>query len=165
MGQDGHRWPNGRMCNGHPVRVEAIDELVWNSVKSLLLEPDVIISEYQRRLSSYKPDYEVLIAQKNNEINRHKRERNRLIDLFQSGLVKKEEIEIQLKGVRSKLDQLSNEIIYLIAQEKESKKVLTVINNLTDFSEYICENLNSGDFLERRNIVKLLVETVEVDTM
>jgi len=164
-GQDGHRWPGGRVCKGHPVRVEAIDELVWDSVKTLLLDPDIIINEYQRRLNSYKTDYEVIIAQKNNEINRYKRERARLIDLFQSGLVEREEIEVKLKGVRSKLHQLSNEIAYLIAQEKESKKVLTVINNLTDFSENISTNLNSSNFLEKRAIVKLLVETVEVDTI
>ena len=87
MGQDAHRWPDGRVCNGHPVRVEALDELVWDSVKTLLLEPEIIINEYQRRLNSYKTDYESIISQKNNEINRYKKERARLIDLFQSGIV------------------------------------------------------------------------------
>ena len=96
-------WPNGRVCSGHPVRVEAVDELVWDSVKTLLLEPEIIMNEYQRRLNNYETDYEAIISHKNKDVNRYKKERDRLIDLFQSGLIERDEIEIKLKGVRSKL--------------------------------------------------------------
>ncbi len=165
MGLDGHRWAEGRVCSGHPVRTEALDELVWNSVKELLLNPETILNEYQRRVSTHKTDYDAVLSQKNSEVNRHDRERARLIDLFQSGLVEKEEIESRLKTVRSKVEQLTNEIKYLMNQQKESKKMLTVINNLDDFARNINKNLDSHTFEEKRNIVKFLVETVEVDTV
>jgi site-specific DNA recombinase len=32
-GQDGCRWPQGRVCSGHPIRVEALDELVWDQTQ------------------------------------------------------------------------------------------------------------------------------------
>ena len=165
MGQDGHRWPGGRVCTGHPVRTEALDDLVWKSIKNLLLTPEAIVDEYQRRLNTYKTDYEAVITEKNNEINRYKRERIRLIDLFQTGLVEKEEIEAKLKGVRSKIEQLGNEISYLNNQEEESKKLLTVIRNLDDFSSKISKNLDLHTFEERRSIVRFLIEEVEVDTV
>ena len=164
-GQDGHRWAEGRVCEGHPVRVEAIDDLVWQSIKGLLLTPETIIGEYQRRLNSIKIDHEAVIEQKSNEVSRYKKERDRLIDLFQSGLVEKSEIEIKLKSVRSKLEQLSNEINFLFHQETESKKLLTVIRNLDDFSLNIGKNLDSHTFEEKRKIMKCLVEQVEVDTV
>lgn len=165
MGQDGHRWPEGRVCTGHPVRTEVLDDLVWKSVKNLLLTPETILDEYQRRLKTYKTDYEAIITEKSNEINRYKRERIRLIDLFQTGLVEKEEVEAKLKGVRAKMEQLNNEINYLNNQEEESKKLLTVIRNLDDFSSKISKNLDSHTFEEKRSIVKFLIEQVEVDTM
>lgn len=165
IGQDGHRWPEGRVCSGHPVRTEALDDLVWQSLKELLLTPETIIDEYQRRLKTYKTDYEAIIVQKNNEINRYKRERARLIDLFQSGLVEKDEIENKLKGIHSKAEQLTDEISYLASKEKESKKLLTVISNLNDFSSNISKNLDSHTFEEKRSLVKLLVDEVEVDTL
>lgn len=164
-GQDGHRWVEGRVCTGHPVRTEALDDLVWQSIKNLLLTPETIIDEYQRRLKSYKTDYEAVIMQKSNEVNRYKRERIRLIDLFQTGLVEKDEIETKLKNVRAKIEQFGNEINYLNNQEKESKKLLTVIRNLDEFSRKINKNLDSHSFEEKRNIVKFLIEEVEVDTM
>ena len=64
MGQDGHRWPWGRVCTGHPVRTEVLDDLVWKSVKNLLLTPETILDEYQRRLKTYKTDYEAIITEK-----------------------------------------------------------------------------------------------------
>lgn len=164
-GQDGHRWAAGRVCVGHPVRVEAIDELVWQSLKDLLLKPETILVEYHQRLNSIQTDHKAIIDQKNNEISRYKRERDRLIDLFQIGLVEKNEIEIKLKAVRSKLEQLSNEINYLLTQENESKKLLTVIRNLNDFSFNMSKNLDEHPFEEKRKIIKLLVEEVEVDTV
>ena len=122
MGQDGHRWPGGRVCSGHPIRTEALDDLVWGSIKSLLLTPETIVEEYQRRLKTYKTDYESVITEKNNEINRYKKERIRLIDLFQTGLIEKGEVEDKLKAVRSKMEQPANEVSYLNNQEEESKK-------------------------------------------
>ncbi len=164
-GQDGSRFHNGKVCAGHHVRADALDDLVWGSVKKLLLDPETLIKEYQRRLKSYENDYEAVIAEKIKEINRYKREHGRLIDLFQSGLVKKEEITIRLKTVNSKLEQFDHEVRYLKNQDQESKKMLTVISNLNDFSANISKSLDLHTFEEKRNIVRLLVEEVEFDSI
>jgi site-specific DNA recombinase len=163
MGQDGHRWPNGRVCKGHPVRTEAIDELVWESVKGLVLEPQVLVEEYQNRLG--KASQEPIIDSKVIDLKRFKAERSRLIDLFESGLVEKEEIESKLKSNKAKIEQIENEISYLKKEKREREQVLTVIRNLEDFSVKIKENLDGLDFETRKQIVRLLVEEVEIDTI
>ena len=162
-GQDGHRWPHGRVCKGHPVRTEAIDELVWESVKGLVLEPQALIQEYQKRLgiSSEEP----IVDSKIIDLKRFKAERARLIDLFESGLVEKDEIESKLKSNKAKIEQLENEISYLKKEKREKEQVLTVIRNLEDFSVKIKENLDGLDFGTRKQIVRLLVEEVEIDTI
>jgi len=48
-GQDGHRWKHGRVGGAHPVRVEAIDDLVWEHTCKLLKYPDLVLQEYTRR--------------------------------------------------------------------------------------------------------------------
>lgn len=168
MGQDGHRWSEGRVCKGHPIRVESIDELVWGSVKQLLLEPETMVNEYKRRLANNRSDsknWEVLINQKQKEIKRYHLERSRLIELFQTGLVEKEEIHSKLKTLRAKIEQTEHEVELLENQGKESKKLMTVIENLQDFSNKMLENLDSYGFEERKKIVRLLLEEVEVDTI
>jgi site-specific DNA recombinase len=164
-GLDGYLFPEGKVCKGHYVRVEILDDLVWNSVKSLLLTPEIIVNEYQRRLQSHEKNHTLLIDQKSCELERYKRERDRLIDLFQSGLVEKEEISKKLKAIQSKNEQLTNEIRYLKKQDEESEKMLTVIRNLTDFSNGIKKNIETHTFEEKRRIIKLLVEEVEVNTL
>lgn len=164
-GQNSFRNPEGRVCSGHSVRVEAIDELVWQSIKELLLTPEIITEEYKRRLNCTATDYEAIIDQKNSEIARYKRERERLIDLFQSGIVEKNEIDAKLKGINSKVEHLNNEINYVLNQQNESKKLLTVIRGLDDFSFNMKKNLDSHTIEEKRKIIKLLVEEVEVDTI
>ncbi len=113
MGQDGYRWPNGRVCKGHPVRVEAIDDLVWDSVKQLLVNPKSIVDEYSRRLGSNTNDYGVVIQKKRSEKKQCELARSRLIDLFQAGLVEKKEIGSKLKSIQSKMEQLDDEIKFL----------------------------------------------------
>ena len=164
-GQDNNKWPNGKICTGHPVRTEVIDGLVWESIKLLLLNPDTIINEYKRRLNSHNTNYKSIIDCKQDEINRFSRERNRLIDLFQTGLIEKEEIEVKLKTIRSKIEQLNNEINYLMNQDRESEKLLTVIRNLDNFSESIKNKLDFLNFEQKRDIIRFLVEEVEVDTI
>jgi site-specific DNA recombinase len=163
MGQDGYRWPQGRVCQGHPVRTEAVDELVWESVKGLLLEPQALIKEYQNRLG--RPSQEPIIDSKLIDLRRLKAERSRLIDLFESGLVEKDEIESKLKSNRAKIEQVENEISYLKKEKREREQVLTVIRNLEDFSAKIKENLHELDFERKKQIVRLLVEEVEIDAI
>jgi site-specific DNA recombinase len=165
MGQDGNRWAEGKICTGRLVRTEILEDLVWDSVKTLLLEPETVIVEYQRRLNSHQTNYEGIISHKSNEIARYKKERSRLIDLFQGGIVEKEEVEVKLKSIRSKIEHIDSEISYLKSQEAESKKLLTVIHNLSEFSENLSKNLDSQTFEEKRSIIRLLVEEVEVDTI
>jgi len=163
MGQDGHRWPDGRVCKGHPVRTEAIDELVWESVKGLVLDPQALIEEYQNRLG--RPSQEPIIDSKIIDLKRLKAERSRLIDLFEIGLVEKDEIESKLKSNKAKIEQIENEISYLKKEKREREQVLTVISNLEDFSSKIKENLDELDFERKKQIVRLLVEEVEIDTI
>jgi site-specific DNA recombinase len=155
-----------KICSGHPIRAEVLEDLVWGAIKELLLIPEIIVTEYQRRVeSTQQTDYEYLISQKYQEIRRYNRERERLIDLFQTGLIEKVEIEAKLQNLRSKIEQLNNEILYLDNQDKESKKLLTVIHNLNDFSLKMNQNLDLLSFEEKKKMIRCFVESVEVDSI
>ncbi len=133
----------------------------------MLLKPDLIIQEYQQRLEPYmseSPD-QAAISRKKQEAKRYQTEGTRLIDLFQTGLLEQKEVENRLKQISSGLDRLQHEIVYLEKQEEQSKKMLTVIENLEKFTVTIGENLESETFEEKRAILELLIEEVEVDTI
>ncbi len=165
-GLDTHRLPIGtKSCPGHRIRAEILDDLVWESIKNLLLSPQAIIDEYQQRLNTCTTDYNSIILEKNNELERFKRERNKLIDLFQNGLVEEHEIKDKLNAVRAKTERITEEINYLMIQDNESKNLLTVISNLDEFTDNINKNLDTCTFDEKRSITRLLIEEIEVDTL
>ncbi|MBK7963558.1 MAG: recombinase zinc beta ribbon domain-containing protein [Bdellovibrionales bacterium] len=60
MGQDGHRWSTGRVCSSHPVRVEVLDELVWQQVQTLIEQPEIVVKEYTRRMDAKKKKTQIM---------------------------------------------------------------------------------------------------------
>jgi signal transduction histidine kinase len=130
-----------------------------------LVQPETIVAEYERRLETSPNALATILEQKQAEIKRYMNERSRLIDLFQSGVVKKQEVEVKLKAVSAKVEQISSEKKYLERQQSEQKKLLTVIKNLDDFSESMRKNLELHSFEEKKKIVRLLVEEVQMDTV
>ena len=166
MGQDGHRWPGGRVCKGHPVRTEAIDELVWESVKSLLLDPGKILKEYETRLSKASlHNDESAVDTKKRQMQHLLFEKERLVDLYQSAMISKEEVGPRLETINSKYSKLTQEIEYLKQQSNEKKTLLTLVRNVSDFVKAMHNNLDSCTFDDRRKIIKLIVEEVSVDTI
>jgi DNA invertase Pin-like site-specific DNA recombinase len=53
-GTDGHRRPEGRVCENRPVRLTEVDELVWTRVLGLLEDPTLIQTEIDRRLQTMR---------------------------------------------------------------------------------------------------------------
>ena len=100
MGQDGYRWPSKeRVCSTHPVRVEVLDDLVWEQTVRLLEEPQTVLNEYANRVNepeNHKQSLEKLILKKTQEIRQAEKEKKRILDLYQSGVLELSEIESRL---------------------------------------------------------------------
>ncbi len=166
-GLDGHQLPNGRVCSGHHVRVEAIDDLVWGQIKRLLEEPDIVLKEYSSRVEhkqKQQSEYQVIASKKRKEIKQQLQEKERLLDLYQTGKVDLSEIEARLKSLRAKIKRLEEECRLVEKEEKDEAHQLQLIEQFGDFARRIGTNLAALSFEEKKKIVRLLVEEVIVDT-
>ena len=165
MGQD-YRWPTGRVCSAHPVRVEVLDELVWEQVKSLIEEPEVVINEYARRIDSKKKEtfnHETLINKKKKEIRMQEQQKERILDLYQSGTISLLEVEERLKNIRLRITKFHNECALLNQEEKQKQQCLQLVEKLDDFKKKMNLNLPDLKFEEKKQLVRLLVSEVVVD--
>ncbi|MEJ7710818.1 MAG: recombinase zinc beta ribbon domain-containing protein [Pyrinomonadaceae bacterium] len=128
-GQDGHRWTNGRVCSSHPVRVEALDDLVWEQTRRLIEQPELVLKEYAARVQKkqrQRSEYKELIAKKRKEIKQQELEKERLLDLYQGGRVSLAEIEQRLKAIRAKMKKAADECALIEKEEKEEGQRLQV---------------------------------------
>src|SRR5262249_50905785 len=74
------------------------------------------------------------------------------------------EIEPRLKSLRSKIKKAQDECALLEKGEKEESHRLQLIEQFADFTQRMKANLTRLNFEERRQIVRLLVEEVIVNT-
>ena len=166
-GQDSYRWKEGRVCQAHPLRVEALDELVWEQTCRLLEQPEQVLQEYTRRTQK-KPQQQLaakaLLAQKRREIKQQETEKGRLLDLYQTGSLELAELEPRLKSLRTKLKKLQDECTQVEQAEKQEHHRLQLIEQFAAFTQRMSQNLAQLSFEERKQIVRLLVEEVLVNT-
>jgi site-specific DNA recombinase len=166
-GQDGHRWTNGRVCSAHPIRVDAMDELVWEQTRRLVEQPDLVMQEYTARVQKKQrrqTEFKALLAKKKRESKQLELEKERMLDLYQSGQIALAEIEPRLKSLRSKIKKSQDECALLEKGEKEESHRLQLIEQFADFTHQMKANLTNLNFEERRQVVRLLVEEVIVNT-
>jgi len=87
-----------------------------------------------------------------------------LLDLYQSGRIALAEIEPRLISLRSKIKKAQDECALLEKEEKEESYRLQLIEQFANFTQRMKANLTRLNFEERRQIVRLLVEEVIVNT-
>lgn len=166
-GPEGHRWKDGRVCAAHPVRVEALDDLVWEQTCKLLEQPALVLQAYTRRTQKKQrqsSDVEALRVKKKREIKQRELEKERLLDLYQTGQVGRKEIERRLKSIRAQIKKFHDEWALVEKAVKEEHYRLQLIEQFAVFAQRMTTNLSTLGFAERKHLVRLLVEEVVVNT-
>src|SRR5262249_2079264 len=165
-GQEGHRWKDGRVCTAHPVRVEARDDLVWGQTCQLLAQPELVLRAYTRRVQKKQrqsSEVTALLAKKKQELKQQEVEKERLLDLYETGHVGLPEIEPRLKGMRAKIKKLHEECPLVEKGAKEEPHRLQLIEQVAVFAQRMNTNLSTLGFAEGKHLVRLLVEEVIVN--
>jgi site-specific DNA recombinase len=166
-GLDAHRRPQGRVCTGHPVRVEIIDDLVWDSTKRLVQEPRVVLDEYTRRLGAQEGEaasLEAIANEKDKEMRRLEHEKQRLLDLYQAGSIPLKDIETRLAKIRTRIKNAEDERNMARADIDKRQGQLRLIESFETFQTKVATRLDKLSFAEKKELVRLLITDVEVDT-
>jgi site-specific DNA recombinase len=167
-GQDGYRWPTGRVCDAQPVRVEVLDELVWQNVEHLIQDPQLVLQAYTQRVGAKQKQrlsLEQLLTKKQQEIRRQEVQKQRLLDLYQAGSISLEEIQARLEQIRARIQQIQQEY-KLLQQEKEQQfRQLQLIEQFETFQHKLNTNLNNLEFDQKKALVRLFVKEVIVDAV
>ena len=149
------------------MRVEAIDDLVWEQTGKLIEQPDLVLQEYTRRTQKkqrQQSDATVILAKKRQEGKQREFEKERVLDLYQTGQVQLSELEPRLKSIRAQLTKLHEECALVEREAKEAHHRLQLIEQFAAFSHRMRTNLSTLGFAERKQIIRLLVEEVMVKT-
>jgi site-specific DNA recombinase len=163
IGTDKARCGGTVICQNGSLNGPLADEQVWSDVCGLLRDPDRLRREFDRRLERGTADDATLNSLRQS-ITALKRRLARLLDAWENGWIERSDFEPRIARVR---ERIQREEASLTTHERSLSQDATlrlVIADFSRFAEGICQRLDTADFEMKRNILRLLVKRIEVDT-
>jgi site-specific DNA recombinase len=163
LGSD-RRHPGGRVCQARPVRVDQLDELVWEQVWQLLNEPELIRGEIERRLQEHRHSSPVEQRKDtvSKELARLEQQTDKLIDAYQEGLLDLGELRHRVPELRKRQGALERELQSLELQAVEQDRLREMSVSMERFTEQLRNSAQKLDVEQKQKIVRLLVREVVV---
>ena len=163
LGSDRKR-PAGRVCSARPVRVEQLDNLVWQQVWQLLNEPQLMEKEIERRLQEHQQSSPVEQRKANltRERTRLGEQTDKLIDAYQEGLIDLTQLRNRVPEVKKKQTALERELESLNLQVLEHNQLVGINASIAKFTAQLQKSAETLDVEQKQRIVRLLVRQVVV---
>ena len=127
----------------------------------------MVLAEYSQRVNTQQTSRVSragLRTKKAKEARQQEVEKQRLLDLYQVGTLSLDEIQDRLQGIRAKLKKIDEERTWLETEANRDQQQLQLIEQFTDFTHKITKRLDQLTFADKKQILRLLVKEVVVDT-
>jgi site-specific DNA recombinase len=161
LGTDAYRFGGERICHNLQVRTDLLENVVWAEVCALLKDTDRVEREYQRRLQASSQETDALQVT-NHQLAKLRQGIARLIDTYTDGLIDKDEFEPRLRRLRQRQAELEATLQKLNEELNQQQQLRLLITQLEDFAAKVAEGLDSADWSTRRELIRLLVQRVEI---
>jgi len=162
----GSDWRRGgeRRCPARPVRVEQLDDLVWEQVWQLLNEPELIQREIERRLAEFRQSSPVEQRKENlaRELARVEQQTDKLVDAYQEGLLALGELRQRVPELKKRQLALAKELDGLNMQVLEQSRLAEINPSMERFLEHIKASAQNLTVTDKQKIVRLLVKDVVI---
>src|SRR5262249_19241995 len=158
---DAYRWGGTRLCRNAEIRMDVVDQAVWQEVCQGLQEPHRPADPYRRRLLSVPSPQER--EQVEMQLRKLRRGIARLIDSYAEGLVEKAEFEPRVLRLRERLHQLEGEAQRLHDEAEVEHELRVLVGRLEQCAAQVQLGLQQADWQARREIIRTVVKRVEID--
>ena len=166
IGTDAYRFAGGRICQNKQVRVDQLDGYVWESVCSVLQEPQRVIEEWSRRDKSEGMLTEMRQCRDEafQTLTTEERRLQRLLDAYEAGAIDLSDLTERGQCVRTRIERARRNLKEAEADLSSVVEIRAVAEHLEAFHERICHRLDQLDWLERRQVIRMIVARVEIDS-
>ena len=153
-------------CPERNIRTDELDEYVFAQVRQALLDPRQLIAAERAVITAAPADENELMAAQLKRIDAalhsSERERARLIDAYQAGLLELDELTRRTAALTARRDQLAQEKHTLGRRSAELATENRLRRRLAGFAEQVAASLDDLDVDGRRRLLRLVIEKVRV---
>ncbi len=155
-----------RRCPERNIRAEALDDYVFDRIRTALLHPDTLMAGEQAVAArAPTPDDELLsaeLARLDRKITAVDDERRRLADLYQAGLLPLPEVQRRAGDVEHRRTELTTRRDDLTAQRRELSRDNKIRSRVQGFASRVTTVIDHLGPEEKQKLLRLLVEEVRV---
>lgn len=151
-------------CNNQILRGDGVDEVVWSTVRDLLLKSDVLAGHLrkwlERTTSDTACDERLQLA--TSRLTELRRQRERLIDAYQTGALELDDFRARKTGIEERIDAVGHEQAELSSQATRRELAIRQAAGAERFVEQLRDQLKDPSFEVKRAILRLMIEKVIV---
>jgi site-specific DNA recombinase len=155
-----------RRCPERNIRADALDDFVYAQIRAALLDPALLLAGEQAvAIQAPAPDDELLTAELgrlDRKIESARAEHNRLVDLYQAGLITMPDLQRRAAAVTTRQRDLGTKRARLAAERAELARGNRLRQGIEDFAARIRAVIDHLDHNQRQQLLRLLIEEVQV---
>lgn len=163
-GRDKGRYTEGTLCGVAPVRTDALEQHVWDSVRQVLNDPDRLMGEWSRRGS--EAGAKAQLRTEREEARRYLTAQVqalvRLQDAYEAGALTVPELTERSQRVRQRQRQAQLDLEEAEKRLTESVEIESIVGRLADFAEGVKDRLDQADWPLRQHLIRALVSRIEL---
>ena len=116
--------PGGRPCTGPMVNADALEQVIWDTVKTLLKDPDALRREFDRRQTQMQQPDERSSRRKDlvREIKRLSERLDKFLDLYGDGRIDRNALDRKVDEASKRRLPVDQELSRLDADEVSQRK-------------------------------------------
>ena len=162
LGTDKYRHGGEAICANKSVNGKGLEESVWADVCSLLKDAGRLRREFERRLQpSATKEFDAGHLEKS--ITQLKRRVGRLVDAYENGWLDKSEFEPRIRRLKERLAREQEALDRHQRELSNDDELRLLVAQFESFAEQIADGLEQADFATRRQLLRLLIQRIEVD--
>ena len=155
-----------RRCPERNIRADALDEFVFGQVRAALLDPALLLAGEQAiAVHAPVPDDQLLaaeLARLDRKLEAARGEHNRLIDLYQAGLVDMPELQRRAAAITARQRELEHKRTSLAAERADLARGNRLRHAVEGFAARVAAVIDQLDPAQRQDLLRLLIEDVQV---
>lgn len=154
-------------CTQKNVPADALDAFVWNHLRELVTDPTMLNEQLKIERETTTPQaaaFDQQIDRVKREVTSQNRRMERLMELYEEGLVEKETYKERSEVLRTKLAALEKEIESFGRLREDAAHQARLLEGAEAFRSAVRNGIENATFEERQRLCRLLIERVEIET-
>ena len=161
-GSDGYRFGGEPICRNPQIQGNTLEMTVWSEISKLLRDPQRVELDNQDRNknAALLDDVESLRSQK----AKLEHAIERLIDSFAEGLIEKDQFASRMARSKSRIADLDTRIDAYAGDLNRREHLRFATNRLRELAATVGAELGSADWERKREIIRTVVQRIDIDT-